>query len=257
MSKQRQVSGFLILPLWALLTIFPVQNTGNNLPKDEQRVLHVEVFLEGLYHPASEGLGLAHGFSADGPVPQYDDGVADMVTISLHEAGDYSGHAWGDLLRYEATVSLDTDGHTVVYLPDAVDGLPLSGSHWLSVRHRNHIETVYHVPLDLSGEGPFHCDFITGDADSNAAYGNNLEYLGEIMRHNATIHAWAMYAGDINGDGHVNITDRGRLNVKLSQGIRGYLPEDLNGDGMVTIADRSLLVKNLAKGISAKTPATE
>ena len=257
MGKQKQFAGFMILPVWALLIIFPVLSNGDNPPKDEQRLLHVEVFLEGLYHPGSEGLNRAHGFSADGPVPQYGNGVADMVTISLHATGDYSEHAWGDLLMYEVTVSLDTGGQAWVYLPDEVGGHPLEGNCWLSVRHRNHIETVYHVPLDLNDDGPFHCDFITGNAESNTALGNNQHYLGEIMRNNTLIHAWAMYAGDITGEGQVNVADRSLLYFKLSQGVRGYLPEDLNGDGMVTIADRSLLVKNLSKGISAKTPATK
>ncbi len=231
--------------------------SGNIYVKDASRLLHIEVFLEGLYNVPEQKLNQAHDFINGEPVPMFDDGISDVIIIALHETGDYSEHAWGDLLRYETTAFLESDGNAFATIPEEVNGVSLDGSYWLSIKHRNHLETIYQTPINLSELGPFHCDFITGESMENAALGNNQHYLGQVSRDESTIHAYALFVGDINGDGKININDRSYLNYHLSIGTRGYVPEDLNGDGLITISDRSRLQKNVIHFIESVTPKSK
>jgi len=222
---------------------------------DEHRTIHIEVFLEGLYNSSSHSMNSAHDFVNGEPISAFGHGTSDVLQISLHEAGDYNKYIWGDLLRYETIGYADLDGRIVVHIPNEHNGHLLNGAYWLSINHRNHLETIYYELLDLSESGPFFCDFITGDLHSNPALGNNQAYVGKIVRNEETLHAYALYAGDINGDGKINISDRSQLNYNLSIGVRGYVADDLNGDGVITISDRSLLEKNLLQFIEIITPA--
>lgn len=254
MIKKHFAKIFLICLLLVVVITKSSKASANNPNKDAGRLLYVEVFLEGLYNHSTQNLNIAHSYIDGEIVPAFGNEVSDVIIIALHEAGDYTEHNWGDLLRFETMVYLDCNGSAVINLPDEVNGVILSEAYWLSINHRNHIETVYQTPLDLSEAGPFYCDFITGDISGNTALGNNQKYFGQINRNESTIHAYGLYVGDINGDGKINITDRSLLNYNLSIGIRGHIPEDLNGDGVITISDRSILEKNLYLFIESVTP---
>lgn len=232
------------------ITVYAIDQTRENY-------LHIEILLEGLFNPQTGEMRQALGFGVEGPTPVFDHGIADEIVISLHSVVDYTGESWGNFLVYEAVANLQTSGDAWVDLPSVVNGMQLNGIYWVSVRHRNHLETIYSTPIDLARGGLHHCNFIAGTSTNNNALGNNQEYLGEIHRNNEVVHSWAAYVGDINGDGVINVGDRSLLQTSLSQGVRGYIPEDLNGDGIVSISDRSLLAKNIRKGVYAFTPATE
>ena len=221
-----------------------------------KRKIYVDVLLEGLYDSNLGQMRKVHDFIDDLPVAVYAGDVADQVTISLHEVEDYSVHAWGSFKIYAAQVPVSQQGKAVLVLPDEVQGVSINGSYWLSVNHRNHLEVVFHEPLEITGEGPFLCDFITGGSPEvgNAAFENNLHYVGLSETEGESNHLWAMYAGDINGSGNIFILDNSILDEALFAGKRGFWPEDLNGDGVVNIIDRSIFEKNRFKGLIVQTP---
>ncbi|MBK9402746.1 MAG: hypothetical protein IPN36_18500 [Bacteroidetes bacterium] len=80
----------------------------------------------------------------------------------------------------------------------------------------------------------------------NNAYGDNQKQVEPGV--------WAIYSGDINQDGTIDIFDQVELDNDLSNFASGYVLTDLNGDSTVDIFDQVILDNNLANFVSAITP---
>lgn len=96
--------------------------------------------------------------------------------------------------------------------------------------------------------GMFFLLFIAGkaNAQTNAAYGDNQVEVETGV--------WAIYSGDIDQDGFIDILDYLLLDAEIQAGSSGYLPTDLNGDGFVDIFDYLILDLNIQKGVSVARP---
>jgi len=191
--------------------------------------LDLKVFLEGLY--AGGGMmNEAKDHDGTNAFPKWGAGIADKITVELRDAADYNA-----LIYSDDEVMLMTDGTATVYVPVA-----FNGTYWLTIKHRNHLETVGAVTITLeSCEAQY--DFTTG---AGQAYGNNQKDLGDGN--------FAIFAGDVDGDDAVNIFDRGDVIIALLAGDVGYIFEDLDGDGTITIFDRGLVI--IALGRISITP---
>lgn len=84
------------------------------------------------------------------------------------------------------------------------------------------------------------------DAQTNAAYGDNQVEVETGV--------WAIYSGDIDQDGFIDILDFLILDGAIQAGDSGYLSTDLNGDGFVDIFDYLILDLNIQKGVSVARP---
>ena len=78
----------------------------------------------------------------------------------------------------------------------------------------------------------------------NNAYGDNQKEVEPGV--------FAIYSGDVNQDGTIDISDQADLSNDLSNFAFGYVLTDLNGDSFVDIVDQSILDNNL---ISVMSPA--
>jgi hypothetical protein len=94
-----------------------------------------------------------------------------------------------------------------------------AGSYYVSIKHRNSLETWSALSQSLPIGNYSVIDLTTGQS---AAYGNNLVFSNGV---------WCMYSGDINGDGIINGNDFTVFSSQFSQ--TGYLSSDLNNDGVV------------------------
>ena len=84
-------------------------------------------------------------------------------------------------------------------------------------------------------------------AQTNNAYGDNqIEVETGVF---------AIYSGDMNQDGFIDIFDQIQLDNNLFDGISGYYPSDLNGDGIIDIFDQIVLDNNLFIGVGTMSPA--
>jgi hypothetical protein len=84
-------------------------------------------------------------------------------------------------------------------------------------------------------------------AQTNNAYGDNqIEVETGVF---------AIYSGDMNQDGFIDIFDQIQLDNNLFDGISGYYPSDLNGDGFIDIFDQIILDNNLFIGVGTISPA--
>lgn len=168
----------------------------------------IKVFLEGLY-AGSGMMNQAQGFSG----PQFPAGIADQVSVELHNNTIPYG-----IFFEQANVDLHTDGRL------QINNLPsnTSGSYYITIRHRNSIETWSALPFNFSGAGPFSYDFSTAAAQ---AYGNNQKLIGTV---------YAIWGGDPTQDGMVDGSDMSVIdNGSQPPILQGYYPEDVNGDGIV------------------------
>jgi hypothetical protein len=87
---------------------------------------------------------------------------------------------------------------------------------------------------------------IDANAQTNAAYGDNQVEVETGV--------WAIYSGDVDQDGFIDILDYLLLDADVQAGESGYKPTDLNGDGFVDIFDYLILDVNIQKGVSVSRP---
>ncbi len=189
------------------------------------KTLRCSVYLEGLY--AGSGL-MSQANDEDGPHwPIY---VADHITVELHNSTNYS------TVEYTTEAALSTTGLVTVSIPGNK-----TGSYYVTIKHRNSIETTSNLPVNFSGSSisfKFNAQ--------NKAYGNNMG----LMIDGAVV----IYAGDANQDGLVDGSDLSAIANLATIAASGYIPEDLNGDGLVDGSDLALAGNNADAAIGTITP---
>ncbi len=184
------------------------------------------VFPEGLY----AGSGLLN--------PSYDDlglhwpaGVSDHITVELHNASTYSTieHSVPDVALSEA-------GTATVSIP-----AELNASYYITIKHRNCIETTSALPVNFSGA------VISYAFSTQAqAYGNNMRLMDDGYA--------VIYTGDVNQDGLVDGDDLQAIGNLADYAGSGYVPEDITGDGLVDGSDLQAAGNNSDYAIGAVLP---
>lgn len=81
----------------------------------------------------------------------------------------------------------------------------------------------------------------------NNAYGDNQKEVEPGV--------FAIYSGDVNQDGTIDISDQADLGNDLLNFAFGYVLTDLNGDSVVDISDQAILDNNLVNFVSVISPA--
>jgi hypothetical protein len=190
------------------------------------RNLNLTVLLEGLY----DGGGLMRK-AQDAGGDHFPGTVADKVTVELHDASQYS-----TVVYSAANVDLNTNGSASLMIP-AVH----SGSYYVTVKHRNSLETTTALPVSFSGSTITY-NFSTA---ASQAYGNNMKGVsGEYV----------IYGGDVSQDGIVDSGDMIGIDNDASGFVTGYVPNDANGDGLVDSGDMILVDNNASNFITVVTP---
>jgi len=190
-------------------------------------VVNLMLYLEGLYQA-----GGIMNKAQNSAGYQYSGTIADKITLELHQAANY---AVTDYTSPE--VSLNTDGSATLTVPSNI-----VGSYYLTVRHRNSLETTTATALNVAGT-TIGYDF--SDLASKA-YGSTLKELEPGV--------FGFYAGDVNQDGTVDGVDIEFLSTSASSFTRGYVDSDINGDGVVDALDLIVTDNNAATNIGVVSP---
>ena len=193
----------------------------------------VNVFLEGLYNSSTGQMNKAKDFDTgtNSIVDKFPGTIADLITVELHEPGNYGTPAY-----IIEDVELHQDGTATVDLPPGA-----TGSYYLTIRHRNHLETVSADPIDLASVNSY--DFTNSDSK---AFGENMLEVSTGV--------WAIYAGDIDDNGLINILDLNPVIDSIRSNEKGYIIEDINGDGLLNILDTNIIINNIRNNINSVTP---
>jgi hypothetical protein len=190
-------------------------------------IIRAKIFLEGLYVANTGTMNPAMDENGQKWAP----GIADHVTLRLHDPNTPS------TVVFEAEADLQTNGEATVLLTDR-----RFEQNWLSVKHRNSIETWSASPEDYSHPIPDY-DFTSGQS---MAFGDNLKDNGDGSS--------AIYGGDVNQDGIVDGGDMNPVDNAVTAITFGYLPEDVNGDGLVDGSDMNIVDNNSTAIIMAIVP---
>ncbi len=180
------------------------------------KVLNLTLLLEGLYDSNGQ---MNQAFDMDGP--RFRVGIADLIDLELHSSGDYS-----NVVFTSEGVELTTSGSASANIPQS-----LNGSYYITIKHRNSIETTTANPVSFTGQTIGYSFNLP-----SKAYGNNLKHI--------TGSYYAVYGADVDQNGIVDtadITGFDNLSVNFAT---GYFPEDVNGDGSVDTADVTTLDNN-------------
>ena len=191
-----------------------------------EKVLSLSLLTEGLY--TGNGI-LRKAQNATGD--QFTGNIADQITVELHNSGNYN------TIQYAATnITLSTSGQAAVNLP-----ADINGSYYITIKHRNSIETTTSVPVSFSGNAINYS--FNGPAK---AWGGNLKLSPD--------NHWLIYGGDVNQDGLVNSDDMTTVDYDSKTYTSGYMATDINGDGIIDSADMTIPDNNGSAHVSSITP---
>ena len=194
-------------------------------PPAGSKTFTITVFLEGLYNTATDQMNKAQ---YAGPADRFPATIADRITIELHEAGNYGTPV------VTTTANLLQDGTAVAYLPE-------TGTYYLTIKHRNHLETVSAATINFAVATSY--NFTTA---ASQAYGNNMLELEAGV--------FGVYSGDINEDGIITAADVNDATNDVRNLLTGYLVSDINVDGIITAADVNIVTDNVRALIVAQRP---
>lgn len=205
--------------------------------------LNLTAFLEG-YYTTTGSMNPALGFDANSFsfIPKWGPAIADTISVEMHDAANYNN------IRYAIhNIELNTGGTATMPVPGT-----LTSQYYLTVKARNHIETVSAAPVAFSGVSILY-DF---SDNISKAYGNNLKNINGV---------YTIYAGDVSSAGNnypappvndkmIDLSDVMYVYNSALAGDWGYIPTDLNGDGCVDLTDSYMVYNNYILGIYVMTP---
>jgi hypothetical protein len=199
--------------------------TGSQTRADKS--VNISLLLQGLYNGAGV-MRKAQGSSGD----QFPGSTADQVVIELRNQLNYS-----NVIYSSGNINLSTSG---VVSTISTPGIH-SGSYYVTIKHRNSIETTSTSPLSFSGSS------VSYNFNAPAkAYGGNLGQMIDGY--------YVVYAGDVNQDGYIDTGDfEGVDNDAFNYAI-GYLATDVNGNGNVDTDDFTNIDNNSSNYISSSHP---
>lgn len=186
----------------------------------------LKVFLEGFYNVANGEMNKTKDIDAtQNIIDRFPLDVVDLINVELHTPGGY-----GTPAKTIENVELQKDGSVNFKLP--AEG----GNYYITIRHRNHLETVSASPVSFSSY-QVNYDFTIA---ASRAFGNNLRQLA--------VGVYGIYAGDLNQDGFINALDAGQTSSAVTTGLTGFRVQDVNGDGFVNALDAGRLSTNVTNG---------
>ena len=201
----------------------------------------IKIFLEGSYRdgsmlpvlndaiviPKSQPYSAEPwNYSGSEQLSELPDGFVDWVLIELRKADQTIAASRAAVLLSNGSV-VDIDGSEGVKF-DNLD----AGNYYITVRHRNHLSVMSSEMVALSENSGLY-DFT---ASEESAYGENpLKNLGGGV--------FALFSGDGNSDGVVNVLDYGEIANNIYKA--GYYRGDVNMDSVVNDADYNSTNLNL------------
>ncbi len=180
--------------------------------------LNIKMIIQGYYNPSTNSLT-----------------ASDTVTVYLRNT--VSPYSIADSVKsvlINNLLSLNAE------LSSAIDG-----NYYVSIKHRNSIDIWSKDPVDFTIPGDKAFDF---RANSNAVYGDN-----EIQVDNTPVQ-FAMYSGDVNRDGIIDLTDVIRISNDAGEFKTGYQITDLTGNSVTDLTDVVMAFNNASSFVSVKKP---
>jgi hypothetical protein len=124
-------------------------------------------------------------------------------------------------------------------------GRAASGSYYISLKHRNSVETWSNAPVSMTVGGTTNFDFTTS---ASQAYGSNQVLIDNSPQR------YAIYSGDVNKDGTVDAADLSLIDNDAFNFVSGYVQTDVTGDNTADASDASVTDNNAFNFVGRITP---
>lgn len=178
--------------------------------------LNLKMFIQGFYNPASNAM------------------VSDTVKVYLRSStSPYN-------LVDSAKTLVNSSGQGAFLFTKAYNGV----NYYLQLKHRNSLETWSKTQQQFTASSLSY-DFTTANTQ---AYGNNMINI------DSSPVRYAVFNGDINSDGIVDLTDVIEIYNKSSSFTTGYEVTDLTGDNLTDLTDLLLAYNNSAGFVAVMRP---
>ncbi|MEO8209486.1 MAG: proprotein convertase P-domain-containing protein [bacterium] len=132
---------------------------------------------------------------------------------------------------------LDSNGNATFYFNKVNNGYRV-------FKHRNSIETWTPTPIPFTGDSSSY-DFTTA---ASQAFGSNQKQV------DASPVKFAIYNGDVNQDGTIDLSDNQLIDNDANNFVNGYVKTDVNGDNFVDISDLTIADNNAFNFVSVMKP---
>lgn len=180
------------------------------------KALSISALLEGLYNGSGT---MRQARDANGPY--WPAGVADHITVELHDATTYS-----TIVYSVADIPISTAGVAMVTIPGTYNG-----SYFITIKHRNSLETTTATAISFAGSTINQSFTVRANV-----YGGNLGLSIDGY--------YLIYGGDINQDGIINSADYTPVINDNAAYAKGYLSSDVDGNGIVNSGDYTTIINN-------------
>jgi len=121
-----------------------------------------------------------------------------------------------------------------------------TGTYYVIVKNRTTLETWSKSGGESYTQGsPLSYDFTTAAAQ---AFGNNMKQV------DSSPVKFAIYGGDVNADGIVDVSDVSPVDNASLTALSGYVITDLTGDNFVDVDDVSIVDNNSFSSVSLIKP---
>ena len=184
------------------------------------------VMLEGLYNGSNTMRQAQDEMGAHWP-----SGIADHITVELHDAANYS-----TIVYSAADVPLSTTGNAEITVPEN-----FSGNYYITIKHRNSIETTTAAAVSFAGSTIYQ------------SFGNPANVYGGNLGLSIDDH-YLIYGGDVNQDGVVDTGDFSSVVNEVFNYSSGCIFTDVNGDGITDSGDFTTLVNNSMNYVATSHP---
>ncbi len=184
------------------------------------------LMLQGLYNGSGTMRQAFDDLGAHWPA-----GVADHITVELHDATTYATVAYS-----VANVALSTTGTATVTIPGTYNG-----SYYITIKHRNSIQTTTATAVSFVGN------------TINQSYGTPADVFGGNIGLSVDNH-YLIYSGDVNQDGVIDSGDLIPVINDYYNYLGGYLSTDIDGNGVIDSSDLIPIINNFYNYIGIITP---
>jgi len=150
--------------------------------------------------------------------------VKDTITLSVRKGTS----PYNLITTFKS--QLDQNGYSKFFIPYLDPYTP----YYLQVKHRNSIETWSNL-IQITSSESYSQDFTSS---ASQAFGNNLTQV------DTSPVKFAMWGGDVNQDGVIDLADVSNVDNDSFNGLSGYVVTDVNGDNFIDISDASLVDNN-------------
>ncbi len=160
--------------------------------------------------------------------------VTDTIKVNLRDSGTPFG------VVDSAKAILATNGTSELIFSNAT-----SGTYFIIIKHRNTVETWSKNAVAFTTGSLSSYNFTTSNTQ---AFGNNM------LQVDASPVRYAVYGGDINQDGFVDLTDITLVYNDANSFVAGYKATDVTGDNLIDLTDILLTYNNNTAFVSVKKP---